>query len=112
MCKLQLVEKIEGKRVVYHVLDNQFSIFSKDKTEWINTDLIFDISVESGKTKITFTHKGLVPEYECYEVCNVAWRTYINQSLYSLITTGKGQPTPKGEDGINAGVLRERNLIN
>jgi hypothetical protein len=111
LCKLQLVEQIEGERVVYHVLDNQFSIFSKDKTEWINTDLIFDISVEGGKTKVKFTHKGLVPEYECYEVCNIAWSTYINQSLYTLITTGKGHPTPKGEDGINAGVLRKKNLI-
>jgi hypothetical protein len=112
LCKLRLIEKIQDKRLVYRVLDNQFSIFSKDKTEWINTKLVFDISREGGKTKITFTHIGLVPEYECYEVCNTAWTTYINSSLYNLIASGKGQPTPKGEDGINADVLRDLKLIN
>ena len=111
LCKLQLTEKTPGKRAVFHVLDNYFSVFSKDKTEWINTDLIFDLSTQNGKTKIQFTHKGLVPDYECYDVCNVAWRTYVNQSLYNLITKGKGQPTPKGEDGVNADLLRERHLI-
>lgn len=111
-CKLKLIEEVQDKKLVYHVLDNQFSVFTRDKTEWINTQLVFDISSEGGKTKVKFTHVGLVPEYECYEVCNVAWSTYINQSLYSLIVTGQGQPTPKGEDGINADVLRERNLIN
>lgn len=110
-CTLRLIETIGDERLVYHVLDNHFSVFSKDKTEWIDTRLVFDISGEGGKTKIKFTHVGLVPEYECYEVCNVAWSTYINKSLYRLITTGRGEPTPKGEDGINADVLRERNLI-
>src|SRR5687768_17497156 len=75
LCKLRLIEKIQDTRLVYRVLDNQFSIFSKDKTEWINTKLVFDISREGGKTKITFTHIGLVPEYECYEACNAAWST-------------------------------------
>jgi hypothetical protein len=111
LCKLQLIEQVPDKRLVYHVLDNHFSIFSKDKTEWINTRLVFDVSNEGGKTKVKFTHQGLVPEYECYEVCNVAWSTYIRESLYALITTGQGQPTPKGEDGINADILRAQQLI-
>lgn len=111
LCKLQLVEEIQDKKLVYHVLDNHFSVFTKDKTEWINTRLVFEISDEGDKTKLKFTHVGLVPEYECYEVCNVAWSTYIIKSLYKLITTSKGEPTPKGEDGINAAVLRERDLI-
>jgi hypothetical protein len=112
LCKLKLIEEVQDKKLVYQVLDNQFSVFTKDRTEWINTKLVFDISDEGGKTKIKFTHIGLVPEYECYEVCNIAWSTFINQSLRNLIATGQGQPTPKGEDGINAEVLRERNLIN
>lgn len=111
LCKLRLIEQTPARRLVYEVLDNHFSIFSKDKTEWINTKLIFDISTEGGKTKVKFTHEGLVPEYECYEVCNSAWGNFINNSLYKLITTGKGEPTPKGEDGVNVGILKEHNLI-
>lgn len=101
ICKMKLIEIIPDKKLVYEVLDNQFS-FTKDKTEWIGTKLIFDISEDGGKTKVKFTHQGLVPEYECYKVCYDAWGNYITNSLYSLITTGKGKPNPKNADGFNA----------
>jgi hypothetical protein len=101
ICKMKLIEMVPDKKLVYQVLDNQFS-FTKDKTEWIGTKLIFDISKEGDKTKVKFTHEGLVPEYECYKVCYDAWGNYINNSLYSLITTGKGKPNPKDSDGFNA----------
>jgi hypothetical protein len=101
LCKMKLIEAVSEKRLVYQVLDNQFN-FVKDKSEWINTKLIFDITDEEGKTKIRFTHEGLVPEYECYNVCNDAWSGYIKKSLYNLITTGKGEPNPKDKDGFNA----------
>ena len=52
--------------------------------------------IEKGdKTEFRFTHVGLVPAIECYGDCSGAWGFYINDSLRSLITTGKGQPNPK-----------------
>ena len=101
LCKMKLITFVPNKRLVYQVLDNQFS-FTKDKTEWIGTKLIFDIAKAGQQTKVTFTHEGLVPEYECYKVCYDAWGNYIRNSLYSLITTGKGKPNPKDKDGFNA----------
>jgi uncharacterized protein YndB with AHSA1/START domain len=101
ICKMKLIEVVPNKRLVYQVLDNQFS-FTKDKTEWVGTKLIFDVSKEGDQTKITFTHEGLVPAYECYKVCYDAWGNYIKNSLFSLITTGKGSPNPKDKDGFNA----------
>jgi hypothetical protein len=109
LCKLKLIEMIPGKKLVYLVLDNEFN-FIEDKSEWIGTKLIFDISSEGGKTKITFTHEGLVPEYECYKVCYDAWGNYIKNSLYSLITTGKGNPNPKDKDGFNAELADKWNI--
>jgi hypothetical protein len=101
LCKLKLIEMVPYNKLVYKVLDNQFS-FTKDKSEWINTKLIFKISSEGDKTKVQFTHEGLVPDYECYNVCFDAWTTYIKKSLYNLITTGKGEPNPLEGVGINA----------
>ncbi|SRR5260221_7496229 len=72
-CKIKITELIPGKKVAWHVLENYFS-FTKDKTE------------------LKFTHVGLVPEYECYNICSDGWGTYINISLKNLITTGKGNP--------------------
>ena len=90
-CKLKITELVTGKKVVWHVLDNDFN-FTKDKTEWKGTDIAFEISEKGDKTEIRFTHAGLVPEYECYEACSEGWGFYINSSLRNLITTGKGQP--------------------
>jgi uncharacterized protein YndB with AHSA1/START domain len=93
-CKIKITELIPDRKVVWHVLDNYFK-FTKDESEWKDTDIIFEIAEKDGKTELTFTHKGLVPEYECYNICHDAWTHYIQKSLKDLITTGKGSPTPK-----------------
>jgi len=90
-CKIKLTEVIPGKRVVWLVLENYFN-FTEDKTEWLGTEMCFEISENDGKTEIRFTHRGLVPEYECFEICSNSWGFYVNGSLRSLITSGDGQP--------------------
>jgi hypothetical protein len=100
-CKMKIIEFIPNKKVVRLVADNYFN-FTKDKSEWKGTKIIFEISKKDNKTQIRFTHQGLVPKYECFDICSNAWSQYISQSLWSLITTGKGQPNgpdkPQTED--------------
>ena len=108
LSKIKLIELIPDKKLVYLVTDNEFS-FTKDKTEWINTKLIFDIIPAGNKTKIVFTHEGLVPAYECFNVCHDAWTSYIQGSLQSLITTGKGKPNAS-EGGLNAELVEKWGL--
>jgi hypothetical protein len=93
-CKMKLVEVIPQKRVVWLVEDNYFK-FTKDKTEWQGTKIVFDVFRKDKKTEVRFTHEGLVPEYECFDMCSKAWGSYLNGSLRNLIVTGKGQPNPK-----------------
>jgi hypothetical protein len=93
-CKMKLIEVIPDKKVVWLVMDNYFK-FTKDKSEWIGTKISFEITKQDNKTQIRFTHHGLVPEYECYDICFDAWTGYIQNSLRSLISTGKGQPNGK-----------------
>ena len=100
-CKLKIAELITAKKVVWHVLDNRFN-FTKDKNEWKGTDIVFEVLKKGNKAEIRFTHRGLAPEYECFDVCSNAWGSYINGSLRSLITTGKGRPNPKEGDGEKA----------
>ncbi len=89
-------EAVPGRRVVWDVLDAWLK-FTEDKTEWNGTKVIFEISREGEKTAIRFTHQGLVPAFECYDKCSSAWSFYINDSLRSLIATGKGEPNRKEE---------------
>lgn len=109
LCKIKLIEFTANSKLVYQVIENQFN-FIEDKTEWVGTKLIFEISIEGEKTKVKFTHEGLVPECECYNVCNDAWSGYINKSLYNLITVGKGNPNPKDTEGFNAELAKKWKL--
>jgi len=95
-CKIKIIELVPNKKVVWSVLDNYFK-FTKDKSEWKGTKIIFDIAEKDNKTEMRFTHQGLVPAYECYEICRDAWTGYIQKSLRNLITAGKGQPNATGK---------------
>jgi Activator of Hsp90 ATPase homolog 1-like protein len=90
----KIAEFVPGEKVVWHVLDAQIN-FVKDKDEWDGTDIVFEIARKGGKTELRFTHVGLVPTMECYGKCAGAWGYYINESLRSLVTTGKGDPNEK-----------------
>jgi hypothetical protein len=97
LSKMKIVNLIPNEKIVWFVKDNYFN-FVEDKTEWHGTKIVFDISKKGGKTELVFTHHGLVPEYECYDVCKDAWTSYIQGSLKNLISTGKGQPNTKEEE--------------
>jgi len=90
-CDIVVEDLIPFTKVVWHVVDNHFE-FVKDKSEWKDTCIVFDITQRGEKTVVTFTHVGLVPDYECYEICEKAWTFFTGDSLYKLITTGKGDP--------------------
>jgi Activator of Hsp90 ATPase homolog 1-like protein len=89
----KITEFAPGRKVVWRVVDSRIN-FVKDRTEWNGTDVIFEIAEKDGKTELRFTHVGLVPAFECYCGCSGAWGFYINDSLRSLIATGKGEPNP------------------
>ncbi|MCA2230200.1 SRPBCC family protein [Nonomuraea aurantiaca] len=100
-CTIQITELLPGRRVAWRVLDNHFN-FIGDQSEWKGTDIVFEITDRDGGAEIRFTHVGLVPQYECYDVCTNAWSGYIDGSLRNLITTGRGQPNPKEGGDIPA----------
>jgi hypothetical protein len=88
----KITELIPGTKVAWHFVDSYLA-FVDDKTEWNNTDIVFDISrTATGTTEIRFKHIGLVPEGECYDRCSNAWSSIIHGNLRTLITSGKNQP--------------------
>ncbi len=95
-CKIKITESIPGKKVAWLVLENYFK-FTKDSSEWTGNKIVFSITIKDNKTQLQFTQVGLVPDYECYDICQNAWGNYINNSLRSLIETGKGQPNGTGK---------------
>ena len=91
---IQIVEFVSDQKVVWLLTDSYLEWLT-DKMEWQNTKMSFEISTNDSKTKIHFTHIGLVPEVECYRDCIKGWDQYVKGSLAKLITEGKGEPQLK-----------------
>ena len=89
--KLRVVELVPGEKVVWQVLENHMN-FVEDQTEWVGTKISFEIVRRGDRTEVRFAHLGLLPQYECFDVCSSAWGSLMHQSLPSLISTGAGHP--------------------
>ncbi|MEO8172675.1 MAG: SRPBCC domain-containing protein [Sediminibacterium sp.] len=72
----KLVELVTDKKIIWLVTESNLS-FLKKPNEWAATKICFDIKKESDKTKVTFTHEGLIPQIECYGGCSSAWTQYL-----------------------------------
>ncbi|HEX2606343.1 MAG TPA: SRPBCC domain-containing protein [Flavisolibacter sp.] len=87
----ELVEVVPNRRIVWLVTDSHLS-FLKHTNEWNQTVISFDITPEEDRTRLVFTHKGLVPTMECFRDCSNGWNQYLEQSLLPYINTGQGDP--------------------
>lgn len=88
--KQKVVEMIPDEKVVWLVTESNID-YAEDKREWTDTKISFEISRQDNKTRLRFTHLGLVPQIECFDSCSNSWSQIIQQSLLSLIATGEGK---------------------
>jgi hypothetical protein len=94
-CTMTLTELVPGEKVVWRVSDSYLG-FVEDQAEWDGTEVVFEVSEKDGGARVRFTHVGLAPAQECFDVCSNAWGSYITHSLRDLITTGQGDPYRAG----------------
>lgn len=94
----RLTEVVPNQKVVWEVVDSELN-FVRDKNEWANTKIEFDVRKNDGKTEVTFTHHGLTPDFECYDACSGAWTSLINDDLKTLIAAGNKAKTKKSAIG-------------
>lgn len=73
----KLIEVRVNKKVLWKVTASNLS-FLEEPEEWKDTQFGFELSGSGDKTKITFTHEGLIPEIECFDDCSAGWTHYLN----------------------------------
>ena len=62
--------------------------------EWLGTSVewVLEEQADEKSTLLSFTHNGLVPELNCYDICYPAWEKFVTKSLKSFVESGKGMP--------------------
>jgi hypothetical protein len=62
-------------------------VAKKPESEWVGTEISFELAEEgTDSTAVTFRHKGLVPNLECFDKCEAGW----DQVLKSLAVYAAG----------------------
>jgi len=79
----RLIELEPNKKVTWLTTKSNLSFVTKTD-EWTNTKFGFEITQQGNKHKITFTHEGLVPKFECYEDCSGGWTLYLKKLAETL----------------------------
>ncbi len=87
----KVTQLVPGRKIVWLITDSALTFLTNQK-EWTGTEVQFDIVPHDNKTEVRLTHKGLVPQVECYDACSSGWTQYLKFSLPSLISDGIGQP--------------------
>ncbi len=62
------------------------------ETEWLGSRLIFSIDSDEEEIRIHLEHEGLMPELDCFEVCEAGWNHFFVDSLKRYLETGVGKP--------------------
>ena len=91
----KIVEAVPSKRIVWQVTDCHLP-WLKDKTEWKDTKVVWELATANGTTQVTMTHAGLTPAVECFNGCEAGWNFYFGKSLLKLFTDDRGLPDRMG----------------
>ncbi|UAY50892.1 SRPBCC family protein [Ferruginibacter albus] len=103
----RLIEVIPDRKIVWLVTESKLYWLENNKEEWTNTKMIFDITTENKKTILHFTHEGLVPEKECYAMCEKGWTMIIKEWLFHFITFGTSSKEMSKAEEIRNRLLEE-----
>jgi uncharacterized protein YndB with AHSA1/START domain len=94
---MHIAEAVPDKQIIWKCDKAHIDVPSlKNKSEWVDTRMIWNLSPAKDGTTLDFLHEGLNKSLECYKVCESGWDQFL-ASLKMYVTTGKGMPFLKAE---------------
>lgn len=90
--EMKIIELSKNKKLTWKVTKAYIDIkeLSK-KEEWVGTEIKWKITTTKKGSIIFFEHKGLTPEFECYNACERGWDFFLG-SLKNYLEKGQGSP--------------------
>lgn len=89
---MEVSEAIQNRSLVWKVAEANHDLEGiTKKDEWRGTTIKWNIVKYETGSKVTLTHQGLVPELECFDICQAGWDYFLG-SLKDYLETGKGYP--------------------
>lgn len=79
-----------NSKLIWECIDGQPSL----EKEWVGTILQWELKPHANNSGsvLNFTHNGLTPDFECYDICAPTWTRFLNESLKNFLESGKGMP--------------------
>ncbi len=88
--KLNVYKEVHWKCI--HA-NHAFSGLKGIKEEWLHSEILWSFKeVTTDVVEVSFEHKGLTPNLNCYEICSLGWTHFIGNSLKQYLETGIGLP--------------------
>ena len=91
MYKVKVAEIIPDKKIIWEVIDS-YQGWHPDHTEWVGTKIVWEVFPQKDGVEVQMTHVGLVPEFECFDLCSKGWDFLTQNSLPELLNRGKDLP--------------------
>jgi hypothetical protein len=91
MYKVKVSEIIPNKKIIWEVID-AYQGWVKLPTEWVGTQIIWEVIPQKDSVEVKMMHSGLVPELECFDTCTKGWNYLMLESLSKFLNEGKGHP--------------------
>ena len=87
----RVAEMQPDTKITWEFIDT-YQGWVKDPTEWVGTQLLWEITPRQDGVEVKMTHAGLVPELECFDQCSKSWHYLMQESLSQLLNEGQGRP--------------------
>lgn len=83
-----------NKRIEWDIVEHYHAndILSRND-EWTGTRILWSLTgIDGNRTKLDFTHEGLIESMECWEICDAGWNFFLLESLKPYLEKGEGKP--------------------
>lgn len=87
--KQRVVEFVPDKKIAWLVTESKLDWIERNKGDWTDTKMIFELTSTGSKTTLRFTHQGLTPLKESFEKCSKGWKLIIEDYLFNFISLNK-----------------------